>query len=61
MRCFSIGAVVIACMLASRDIAGIAAPSQRPEVADKPTAPSVDVELVIVDVSYSMHLDELAV
>lgn len=62
MRCVSIGAMVIAGMLAGADITGIAAPSQRPEVGDKQTAPSVDVELVIaVDVSYSMDLDELAV
>src|SRR5262249_19775560 len=58
----SIGAVVIAGMLAAGDITGIAAPSQRLELADKQTGPSVDIELVIgVDVSYSMDLDELAV
>jgi hypothetical protein len=49
-------------MFACGDIASVAAPGQRPEVADKQEAPSVDVELVIaVDVSYSMDLDELAV
>jgi Protein of unknown function (DUF1194) len=62
MRCVSIGAVVIAGMLAGGDITGIAASSQRPAVADAQFAPSVDVELAIaVDVSYSMDLDELAV
>src|SRR5215467_9171177 len=62
MRRFSIGAVVIAGMLAGGYITCIAASSQKLEVADKQTALSVDVELVIgVDVSYSMDLDELAV
>jgi Protein of unknown function (DUF1194) len=62
MRCVSIGAVVIAGMLGGGDITGVAAPSQRPAVADTQIAPSVDVELAIaVDVSYSMDLDELAV
>jgi hypothetical protein len=59
---FSIGAVLVAGILAGGDVAGVAAPDQRPEVADKRTEPTVDVELVIaVDVSYSMDLDELAV
>lgn len=41
MRCRSIGAVIIASMLVGVDfVAGIAPPSQRPEVADKQTAPS---------------------
>jgi hypothetical protein len=58
----SIGAALFAGMLTGGDIASVAAPGQRPELADKQTAPSVDVELVIaVDVSYSMDLDELAV
>lgn len=49
MQSVSIRAVIIACMLAGGDfVAGIAAASQRPEVADKQTAPSVDVELVIL-------------
>ena len=40
----------------------VAAPGERPELAEQQTALSVDVELVIaVDVSYSMDLDELAV
>jgi hypothetical protein len=61
-RCISIGAALIAGMLAGSDVTSVAAPGQRPEVADKDTASSVDVELVIaVDVSYSMDLDELAV
>jgi hypothetical protein len=60
--CISLGAAIVGGVLAGSAIAGTAAPSQRPEVADKQAAPSVDVELVIaVDVSYSMDLDELAV
>ena len=56
-----IGAVFFAGILTSGDIKVVGA-SQSPDVADKQTAPSVDVELVIaVDVSYSMDLDELAV
>jgi hypothetical protein len=61
MRCISIVAAVIAGILGGDHISA-AAPGQRPEIAEKQTAPSVDVELVIaVDVSYSMDLDELAV
>ena len=49
-----IGAVFVAGILTSGDIKVVAA-SQSSDVADKQTAPSVDVELVIaVDVSYSM-------
>jgi hypothetical protein len=60
--CISLGAAIVGGVLAGSAIAVTAAPSQRPEVADKQAAPSVDVELVIaVDVSYSMDLDELAV
>src|SRR5215813_2530746 len=56
-----IGAVFFAGILTSGDIKVVGA-SQSPDVADKQTAPSVDVELVIaVDVSYSMDLDELAI
>src|SRR5882757_4060913 len=62
----SIGAVLVAGVLAGGDVAGIAAPSpsnQRGhQLADKETTPSVDVELVLaVDVSYSMDMDELAI
>jgi hypothetical protein len=40
----------------------IAAPGQRPEVAERAVSSEVDLELVIaVDISYSMDLDELAV
>jgi Protein of unknown function (DUF1194) len=68
----SIGAVLIAGVLAGGDVAGIAAPNpkNRPDnppspqgrlLAEKEANPSVDVELVLaVDVSYSMDLDELA-
>src|ERR1700712_2000193 len=67
----SIGAVLVAGVLASGDVAGVAAPSPQnqssPPVpgrqsADKEATPSVDVELVLaVDVSYSMDMDELAI
>ena len=69
----SIGAVLIAGVLAGGDVAGVAAPGpkNRPEnqlsaqpgryFADKEANPTVDVELVLaVDVSYSMDMDELA-
>src|SRR5437764_1325288 len=71
MRWFvSIGAVLVAGVLAGGDVAGVAAPGTRNqfghpsgrELADKETTPSVDVELVLaVDVSYSMDMDELAI
>jgi hypothetical protein len=60
-QCLSI-AVALVTLLAGGNITSIAAPALKPEVADKQSAPTVDVELVIaVDVSYSMDLDELAV
>ncbi len=62
----SIGAVLLAGILAGGQVASIAAP--RPEgsrVAEKQAEdakPTVDVELVLaVDVSYSMDMDELAI
>ena len=72
----SIGAVLVAGVLASGDVAGVAAPSPQNQfgnlvsgspasgrqTADKEATPSVDVELVLaVDVSYSMDMDELAI
>ena len=62
----SIGAVLVACVLAGGDVAGIAAPNPTNRLgqqrADKDSAPSVDVELILaVDVSYSMDMDELAI
>jgi Protein of unknown function (DUF1194) len=66
----SIGAVLVAGALAGGDVAGVAAPGLKNEMArqigqrlaDKETHPSVDVELVLaVDVSYSMDMDELAI
>ena len=65
----SIGAVLVAGVLAGGDVAGIAAPSRQNQIAtpgrqlaDKETTPSVDVELILaVDVSYSMDMDELAI
>jgi hypothetical protein len=68
--CVSIGAVFVAGAMAGGDVAGIAAPGPKIEIshqldqrtADKETAPSVDVELILaVDVSYSMDMDELAI
>jgi hypothetical protein len=62
-RYVSIGAVLVAGVLAAGDVAGVAAPDSRHQLADtKDNLPPVDVELVIaVDVSYSMDMDELAV
>jgi uncharacterized protein DUF1194 len=72
----SIGAVLVAGVLAGGDVAGVAAPSPQNQFgslapgspapgrqsADKETTPSVDVELILaVDVSYSMDMDELAI
>jgi hypothetical protein len=63
----SIGAVLVAGVLAGGDVAGVAAPSPQNQLsgrqsADKEATPSVDVELVLaVDVSYSMDMDELAI
>jgi len=67
----SIGAVMAAGILAGGDVAGVAAPGPRNQIAppslgrqsaDKEATPSVDVELVLaVDVSYSMDMDELAI
>ncbi|MEA2908721.1 MAG: hypothetical protein QOJ15_802, partial [Bradyrhizobium sp.] len=64
MRWFvSIGTVLVAGAIAGGDVAGIAAPNPKSQLADtKDNVPSVDVELVIaVDVSYSMDIDELAI
>ena len=62
----SIGAVLVAGVLAGGDVAGVAAPGANYQPgdrsADKEATPSVDVELVLaVDVSYSMDMDELAI
>ena len=62
----SIGAVLVAGVLAGGDVAGVAAPNPNAQLAaqsvDEQMAPSVDVELVLaVDVSYSMDMDELAI
>jgi hypothetical protein len=65
---FSIGAVLVAGVLAGGDVVSVAAPASRyqppqyqPQAADK-DAQSVDVELILaVDVSYSMDMDELAI
>jgi len=58
----SIGAALIACAMAGGDVAGIAAPSPRHQLAQNGEKPSVDVELVLAtDISYSMDMDELAI
>ena len=58
----SIGAVLVAGVMAGGDVAGIAAPSRTNHLADKDALSSVDLELVLaVDVSYSMDMDELAI
>jgi hypothetical protein len=60
--CVSIGAVFVAGAIAGGDVAGVAAPTPRSQLADAKELPSVDVELVLaVDVSYSMDMDELAI
>jgi len=64
--CVSIGAVLVAGMLAGGDATGVAAPRTGSQgdrgLAEKGDAAPVDVELIIaVDVSYSMDMDELAV
>ncbi|WP_426424112.1 DUF1194 domain-containing protein [Bradyrhizobium genosp. A] len=63
---FSIGAVLVAGVLAGGDVAGIAAPGpklhQPQRQAADGDAQSVDIELILaVDVSYSMDMDELAI
>jgi hypothetical protein len=62
----SIGAVLVAGVLAGSDVSSVAAPSPAnqhgQQFADKETTSSVDVELILaVDVSYSMDMDELAI
>jgi len=58
----SIGAVMIAGAMAGGDVASIAAPSPRHQLAQNAEKPSVDVELVLAtDISYSMDMDELAI
>jgi hypothetical protein len=62
----SIGAVLVAGAMAGGDVAGIAAPGPKTELAarsaQKQAAASVDIELILaVDVSYSMDMDELAI
>jgi hypothetical protein len=61
--CVSIGAVLAAGAMIAGDVASVAAPDPRSQLAAaRDNQPSVDVELVIaVDISYSMDLDELAV
>ena len=59
--CVSIGAVLIAGAVAGGDVASVAAPGPRPQLAQAKEA-VVDVELVLaVDVSYSMDMEELAI
>jgi hypothetical protein len=59
--CVSIGAVLIAGAIAGGDVAVIAAPNPRTQLAEAREA-VVDVELILaVDVSYSMDMEELAI
>jgi hypothetical protein len=59
--CVSIGAVLVAGIMVSGDVAGVAAPNSKAQLADTQAMP-VDVELILaVDVSYSMDMDELAI
>ena len=63
----SIGAVLVACAMASGDVASIAAPSPllslpQHQLAQNGGKTDVDVELVLAtDISYSMDMDELAI
>lgn len=60
----SIGAVLVAGMLAGGDVSGAPGPTNQAghQLAEKEATPSVDVELILaVDVSYSMDMDELAI
>ncbi|WP_426435644.1 DUF1194 domain-containing protein [Bradyrhizobium genosp. P] len=62
----SIGAVLVAGILAGGDVAGAAAPAPATQpgqrLVEKESTPSVDIELILaVDVSYSMDMDELAI
>jgi Protein of unknown function (DUF1194) len=62
----TVGALLVAGVLAGSDVARSAAPAPRDEsgriMADKGGETQVDVELILaVDVSYSMDMDELAV
>jgi hypothetical protein len=61
--CVSIGAVLVAGAIAGGDVASVAAPNSRNQLADSADkTPSVDVELILaVDVSYSMDMDELTI
>jgi Protein of unknown function (DUF1194) len=53
--------VLVAGAIAAGDVAGIAAPDPRSQLADaKDNLPSVEL-VIAVDVSYSMDMDELAV
>jgi hypothetical protein len=60
----SIGAVLVAGMLAGGDVAGVAAPGPGNQAGQRAAEKeaTVDIELVLaVDVSYSMDMDELAI
>ncbi len=60
----SIGAVLVAGVLAGGGVSGAPGPASQAgqQLAEKEATPSVDVELILaVDVSYSMDMDELAI
>jgi Protein of unknown function (DUF1194) len=59
----SVGAALVAGVVAGGDVASLAAPNAKNQLSDnKDKPPMVDIELILaVDVSYSMDMDELAV
>jgi Protein of unknown function (DUF1194) len=58
----SVGAALVAGVVAGGDVASLAAPNAKNQVSDNKDKPAVDIELILaVDVSYSMDMDELAV
>jgi Protein of unknown function (DUF1194) len=62
--CVLMSAALVAAALTGGDVASLAAPAPRNQLAEQPAdkEASVDVELILAtDVSYSMDMDELAV
>lgn len=60
--CVSIGAVLVAGLVASGDVASMAAAGPKSQLSQSKPDPVVDVELILaVDVSYSMDMEELAI
>jgi uncharacterized protein YbaA (DUF1428 family) len=60
--CVSIGAVLVAGLVAGGDVASMAAAGPKSQLSQSKPDPVVDVELILaVDVSYSMDMEELAI